>query len=82
MRRSISVLTLVSCLVVCQVARAEHGEQAVSRSHREAVDLLETWIEAVIDFDRLPGMSIAVVHDQELASEWAPILLDSHVCKY
>jgi CubicO group peptidase (beta-lactamase class C family) len=52
--------------VVCQVARAEHGEQAVSRSHREAVDLLETWIEAVIDFDRLPGMSIAVVHDQEL----------------
>ncbi len=66
MRRSISLLTLVSCLVVCEVARAEHGEQAVSRSHREAVDLLETWIEAVIDFDRLPGMSIAVVHDQEL----------------
>jgi CubicO group peptidase (beta-lactamase class C family) len=61
------VLLLVCCLVVCQVgftARAEDEEQATSE--REAVYLLETWIESVIDFDRLPGMSIAVVHDQEL----------------
>jgi CubicO group peptidase (beta-lactamase class C family) len=37
-----------------------------SKSFREAVNLLETWIESVLDFDRLPGMSIAVVHDQEI----------------
>jgi len=40
--------------------------QADSNKPGEAVYLLETWIESVIDFDRLPGMSLAVVHDQEI----------------
>ena len=69
MKHSIAVLFLIMFTVVCRVgpaARAENGELTASKSYREAVDLLETWIEAVIDFDRLPGMSIAVVHDQEL----------------
>jgi CubicO group peptidase (beta-lactamase class C family) len=63
------MLVLAPCLVVFQVGfavRAEDGERTASKKHREAVYLLETWIESVIDFDRLPGMSIAVVHDQEL----------------
>jgi CubicO group peptidase (beta-lactamase class C family) len=33
---------------------------------RQATRLLDTWINSVLDFDRLPGMSVAVVHDQEV----------------
>jgi CubicO group peptidase (beta-lactamase class C family) len=69
MKRATGWLILISCLVVCQLgstAHAEDGEPEAPRSYREAVDLLETWIESIIDFDRLPGVSIAVVHDQEL----------------
>lgn len=67
MQRLNTMLLLVCCLVVCHVgttARAEDEERTASKG--EAVYLLETWIESVIDFDRLPGISIAVVHDQEL----------------
>jgi len=57
------------CLVVFFLglaARADGHDRTASSEYRERVNLLETWIEAVLDFDRLPGMSIAVVHDQEL----------------
>jgi CubicO group peptidase (beta-lactamase class C family) len=33
---------------------------------REAVHLLESLVESVIDYKRIPGMSIAIVHDQKL----------------
>lgn len=68
MKRLMPISVLVSCLFVFNLvftAHAEDGEQTASRKHLEAVYLLETWIESVMDFDRLPGMSIAVVHDQE-----------------
>jgi CubicO group peptidase (beta-lactamase class C family) len=32
----------------------------------EAARLLEVWLDAEIAYERIPGMSIAVVHDQEL----------------
>jgi CubicO group peptidase (beta-lactamase class C family) len=69
MKRSTQVLVLAFSLVVFQVgfaASAEDGERKVSTKHREAVYLLETWLESVIDFDRLPGISIAIVYDQEI----------------
>jgi CubicO group peptidase (beta-lactamase class C family) len=69
MKRLTLLLILAPFLVVFQLgfaARAEDAERTASEKHREAVYLLETWIESVIDFDRIPGMSIAVVHDQEL----------------
>jgi CubicO group peptidase (beta-lactamase class C family) len=62
-------LVLAPCLVIFQLgfaARAEDGKRTASKKHGEAVHLLETWIESLIDFDRIPGMSIAIVHDQEL----------------
>ncbi|MBN2170149.1 MAG: beta-lactamase family protein [Candidatus Krumholzibacteriota bacterium] len=40
--------------------------QTETRKFRESTQLLETWIESVIDFDRLPGLSVAVVHDQDI----------------
>jgi CubicO group peptidase (beta-lactamase class C family) len=69
MNRPISILVTAVCLAAIQVAlpaSAHGGEQAASTDYAEAVYLLDTWIESVLDYDRLPGMSIAVVHDQEL----------------
>ena len=61
--------TLLFCLLVLQAglpAGAEGADRSASKEYREAVYLLETWIDTIIDFDRLPGMSMAVVHDQEI----------------
>ena len=33
---------------------------------RDSVNLLEIWVESVLDFNRLPGVSIAIVHDQDI----------------
>jgi CubicO group peptidase (beta-lactamase class C family) len=33
---------------------------------REALGVLEAWVSAKRDFDRLPGVSMAVVHDQDI----------------
>jgi CubicO group peptidase (beta-lactamase class C family) len=57
------------CLVLGSIgpnAQADDTDPSPPRSYGEAVYLLETWIESIIDFDRLPGLSIAIVHDQEL----------------
>jgi len=47
-------------------AFAEEERRPFPVNRREATYLLETWLQSVIDFDRLPGISIAVVHDQEI----------------
>ena len=46
-------------------AHAFSDGQIASRSYRDAVHLLEIWLQSVVDFDRLPGLSLAVIHDQE-----------------
>ncbi len=69
MTRKALSLALASCLAASQLGFAAHpaaGGHPTSAKQREAVDLLETWIESVIDYDRIPGLSIAIVHDQEL----------------
>lgn len=33
---------------------------------RQALDLMQVWLEAQRDYDRIPGLSAAVVHDQEV----------------
>ena len=42
------------------------GELKNHAQVQEAIKLLETWLEAQKDYFQLPGLSMAVVHDQEL----------------
>ena len=42
------------------------GELKNHAQVQEAIKLLETWLEAQKDYSQLPGLSMAVVHDQEL----------------
>jgi len=69
MKRTISALA-IAIGVALGPAWALAGDQPVARTEtrqfRESTRLLETWIQSVIDFDRLPGLSVAVVHDQDV----------------
>jgi len=69
MRCYVPVFALVLALAVSPGIPASQrgGEDDISDVEQtEAVHLLEIWVEALMDFDRLPGMTIAVVQDQEI----------------
>jgi CubicO group peptidase (beta-lactamase class C family) len=48
-------------------ATAQEQHSRTSYSLAEATGLLETWLQTILDYDRLPGLSLAVIHDQEIA---------------
>lgn len=61
-------ITLI-CTLIFSMGSVMGQEQAnlpESRQFKEAVNLLEVWIESVLNFNRLPGVSIAIVHDQDI----------------
>jgi CubicO group peptidase (beta-lactamase class C family) len=67
-KRSRFFFALATFLILSYNGSATQSANASIGSKKcgEAVRLLETWIGSVLDYDRLPGMSIAVVHDQEI----------------
>jgi CubicO group peptidase (beta-lactamase class C family) len=40
--------------------------QKDSSNYKEALRIVDIWLDAQRDFDRLPGISVAVVHDQNI----------------
>ena len=40
--------------------------QTPENKYSEAIELIKVWLEAQKDFDQLPGISVAIVEDQEL----------------
>ena len=54
---------------LCSKASLATGALAKHPRVRTAIGLLESWLEAQIAYEGIPGMSMAVVYDQELV--WA-----------
>ena len=84
MRHLNRVLILVSCLTIGHFGgRVEAADQdlTVAPRYGEAVSLLETWIQSIVDYDRLPGLSLAIVQDQAIvyAKGFGSSDLDRHV---
>ncbi|MGH7477784.1 MAG: serine hydrolase domain-containing protein [Longimicrobiales bacterium] len=73
MARHTAVLTVtLLCVSALSAPDAQAQEQSSVASHarvREALRLLEVWLDAQKDYQEIPGMSAAMVHDQELV--WA-----------
>lgn len=46
-------------------AQTDRGQVRPDASVREALDVMETWLEAQMAYDQLPSYSAAIVHDQE-----------------
>jgi CubicO group peptidase (beta-lactamase class C family) len=66
-RSSMRVLAFfLACILFRFGASAGDGTLQTSGKKFEVIQLLETWFESVIDYDRIPGISLAIVHDQEL----------------
>ncbi len=60
---------LLVILIVCfSVTQSFAAKDALKDNPRvaEAIQLLEIWLQAERDYEEIPGLSIAVVHDQEL----------------
>ncbi|MBT8183598.1 MAG: beta-lactamase family protein [Eudoraea sp.] len=55
------IFFFVICLVVFNL-RAQEGK----KDYKDAIKLAEVWLDAQKDFDQLPGISVAVVEDQEV----------------
>lgn len=56
-------------LLVATPAPAQDGGAGALPRVREALHLLEAWVDAQRAYEQIPGISMAVVHDQELL--WA-----------
>ena len=64
LRAGIIAITVFGILTTSQAAE---DKKVSSDPHvREALNLLEIWIKAQLDYERIPGISMAVVYDQEL----------------
>lgn len=69
MGRSLLPLTVAAVLVLARPGPVDCGEahsRADEPGFRQAAHLLDVWLESMVDFERLPGLSIAVIHDQEI----------------
>lgn len=55
-------------LVALPSARAQSLAPAHPRM-QEAIRLFDTWLEAHVDYERVPGLAIGIVSDQQLV--WA-----------
>ena len=61
-------LLLLFSLVASTAARAQQAAKPLAENPRvaQALNLARIWIEAQRAYDQIPGMSVAVVHDQQL----------------
>lgn len=67
MRRTICC-ALALLLVAPLVARAQSGSAALVDDPRvaSALELIEIWMDAQVDYEDIPGLSVGIVHDQKL----------------
>jgi CubicO group peptidase (beta-lactamase class C family) len=42
------------------------GQPPQKNDYKEMLTIIDLWLDAQKDFDRLPGISVAIVHDQEI----------------
>ena len=63
-RKGLSIIIVMLLMTIPSFA----GEKKVADHPRvqEALNLLDIWLESELGYKRMPGISIAVVHDQEL----------------
>jgi CubicO group peptidase (beta-lactamase class C family) len=64
---SLFLAVIVTLLVPAADTSAQNGPPADAHPRvREAMHLLDTWLQAKLEYDDIPGISVGVVHDQDL----------------
>jgi CubicO group peptidase (beta-lactamase class C family) len=66
-RNSILILTTIAFLLQTAVfTTASAAEEKTKKSLANELALIESWLEGQRAYDRIPGLSAAIVHDQDL----------------
>ena len=60
---------LLTLLLAPATACAQSGDPTEDPRFEQAVDLFEAWLDAKMDYEKIPGMSVGLIHDQDLV--WA-----------
>lgn len=53
-------------LILCFTSFNSHAQTTEKDSLRDAFNLIDTWLEAQLEYDNIPGLSVAVVKDQNV----------------
>ena len=69
MYRRLRAITLLALLLAPATGCAQSGDPTGDPRFEQAVDLFEAWLDAKMDYEKIPGMSVGLVHDQDLV--WA-----------
>ncbi len=64
-----SHIVLLALLLTPSSGCAQTGDPTRDPRFEQAVDIFEVWLDARMDYEKIPGMSVGLVHDQELV--WA-----------
>ena len=62
-------LAVLAVLLAPSSGCAHTGDPTRDPRFEQAVDLFEAWLDAKMDYEKIPGMSVGLVHDQDLV--WA-----------
>jgi CubicO group peptidase (beta-lactamase class C family) len=58
--------TFLLILLVCLLSVSTRGQSDKAEPASDALQYIHAWLEAQQEYDRLPGLSVAIVKDQEL----------------
>ena len=56
------IFFLLITILSCRVANS----QAKETDYKEALRIIDVWLNAQRDFDKLPGISVSIVNDQDI----------------
>ena len=65
MKRMFFYSLLLTCLIPTLIFSQDKKEKTTP-DYAEAIRLIDAWLEAQQAYDQLPGISVAIVHDQEI----------------
>ena len=58
------ILAVLSLLLIPAAGCAQSGDPTRDPRFQQAVDLFEAWLDAKMDYEKIPGISVGLVHDQ------------------
>ena len=67
--RVVALYSLLLLLVAPTAGCAQSADPTEDPRFQQAVDLFEVWLDAKMDYEKIPAVSVGLVHDQDLV--WA-----------
>ena len=67
--RTFALVSLFVLFLAPAAGCAQSGDPTADPRFQQSVDLFEAWLDAKMDYEKIPGISVGLVHDQDLV--WA-----------